>query len=878
MSSEPFHEAVAAGSVVLTVNQRLARHHVHRHGLWQLGNGATWWETPRVLPWSAWLAELHDTALAAGLSTRVRVPGIVQQRFWRRALGAEASEALLDPDAAAAQAARARQIGLAWRCLGDGEDYPSHDQLAWRRWSARYVARCEAEGLVDDAALSDHLVELVVSHGRIGRSGRDAHDMESLALPARLLLAGFLQEPPQQRALIEALTEAGVVVERLTPARAGPVRAVAHADDEAELRHVASEVREALERSPDAVFGVVVPDLAPRRAAVRRAFDRAFFPGLTPNEIDARERPYDLSLGLPLADQPLVRTALSLLRLMNSRIAGGELSALLMSPYLAGGRAESTRREQLDRRLREARDHALTLAALCDALDPGSTFARGARELLAGRASDHALPSTWAARFGAALHALGWPGERSDSEEYQIVQAWHGCLQDLQMLDDGESIGEREALAIVVRLARERVFQPESPPVPIQIMGRLESHGIAFDRLWVTGLDSESWPPAGAPIPFLPIAAQKAAGLPEASVVERLALAEREFALWRSSADELVASHALERGGQTLLPAAVLAEPGAPAVASAGAAREPIVPLDPLALIAAAAGLERLVDERGPVLEAGVDVRGGARLLEDQASCPFRAFALHRLHVRPLEEGGIGLDPRQRGTLLHAALERFWVETGTHARLMALDDDALAGSIAAAVAVALDGSKIVGPLKGLEQRRLERLLGDWIVQCERPRMPFAVVAFEEEREIERVGLRMTVKLDRVDDVAGRRVVIDYKSGAAASIGSWSDLRVSSPQLPLYVLGDDAIEGASFAKVVRHGCAWAGVTRAPDMLPGATVAKDRLVDWADWRRHWSEALDAVAAEVRAGDARVAPRKGACAHCELTPLCRIAEAST
>mgnify|MGYP000208880283 CR=1 FL=1 len=161
MSSTSVYEAVADGAVLLTVTRRLARHHVHRYGLWQCARGVLWWEAPRILPLRAWLAEVHDAALAADLSTRVRVPDIVQQRLWRRALGREAVDALLDPDAAARQAAQARRLGHAWRCLDGPGDYLSHDQLAWRRWAGRYVARCEREGLVDDAVLADHVAELV---------------------------------------------------------------------------------------------------------------------------------------------------------------------------------------------------------------------------------------------------------------------------------------------------------------------------------------------------------------------------------------------------------------------------------------------------------------------------------------------------------------------------------------------------------------------------------------------------------------------------------------------------------------------------------------------------------------------------------------------
>ena len=45
------------------------------------------------------------------------------------------------------------------------------------------------------------------------------------------------------------------------------------------------------------------------------------------------------------------------------------------------------------------------------------------------------------------------------------------------------------------------------------------------------------------------------------------------------------------------------------------------------------------------------------------------------------------------------------------------------------------------------------------------------------------------------------------------------------------------------------------------------------DWAAVQRLWDTQLGAVAAGLRAGDARVDPLPGVCARCDLQPFCRI-----
>jgi len=73
--------------------------------------------------------------------------------------------------------------------------------------------------------------------------------------------------------------------------------------------------------------------------------------------------------------------------------------------------------------------------------------------------------------------------------------AFNECLDELQMIDEGQVLSASQVLGELRDLSRNRVFQAETPPgVPIQIMGRLESHGIQFDALWIAGLDADQWP------------------------------------------------------------------------------------------------------------------------------------------------------------------------------------------------------------------------------------------------------------------------------------------------------------------------------------------------------------------------------------------------
>jgi probable DNA repair protein len=874
-------EQVVDGAIMLTVNQRLARHRLSEFQTWQIAHGNAWWHSPDILPITAWLARTHSHLLAAGLTHRHLVPDLLSKRTWKTIVENDASLTLLDVASAAQLAQQAWQLSCSWRCHNRQDQYLSVDQYTWQRWLAHYNQWLEDERCIDDAMLPDALTDLL------------AEPQMKRWLPRQIIIDGFLQMTTQLQEFFTNLQEAGIDVTRLERPPAAVVHQIAFDTDELELLGLARQMRTALECGDHPKLGLVVPDLQQRRSAVLRAFDRIFFPGQLPDMIRATGRPYDLSLGLPLNLQGVVVTALQLLDLCHASIKGADISSLLLSPYWLAAEGEAGQRQQMDRRLREQRIRSLSLMSCKRHLYKGSQLAKPITQLLDSDRHSETTLSAWALRFKNWLDLLGWPGQPLDSDEYQAVMAWLECLDDLQILDTGESININLAITELQTLTRERVFQLEMPNTPIQIMGRLESHGIDFDSLWIAGLDSEQWPPATNPSPFLAMAEQRACAIPEAAASTRLALAEQEFALWTSQTPNLYVSFARNRDGKQLDSARLPIKPGGPDLSSA-ADKLPLpdseqykVEHSPLHIVNTGLGTETFQDDYGPALPAGSEVAGGSRLFENQALCPFRAFALHRLAVRPLEEPGVGLDARQHGTVLHASLEKFWQLVKTHTQLCQMSERQIEDTVNQVVREALQDLSIAEKLRQLEQTRLSDLIVEWIINHELPRQAFEVQELELEQRIEHGGVVMNVILDRIDNVDGSLVVVDYKTGTNNKIKGWADERIVNPQLPLYVLTDKAIAAASFAQVATNKCRFIGIASDADLLPGVKTtigasnpsnAADPVPDnWADWRLRWQAALDNVAVEVRQGLASVTPVHGACTYCELKPLCRIDEKS-
>ena len=257
------------------------------------------------------------------------------------------------------------------------------------------------------------------------------------------------------------------------------------------------------------------------------------------------------------------------------------------------------------------------------------------------------------------------------------------------------------------------------------------------------------------------------------------------------------------------------------------------------------------------------------------SACPFRAFAIHRLGARELEDAGLGVRPRDKGTIVHAALDLIWSELETGEQLAALQDHEIRDLVSRSVASVLQGAT-AGPGLSIEQERLEKLLSEWLEQ-EKGRPPFRAIHREQKREITVGGVTVNLRVDRVDELAdGRQVILDYKTGQI-STSCWKGERPDEPQVPLYCITNDRPVAAAALVQIRTGDIdvagfdGGGVSfpqlRKMQVENGFSLAEQ--ID--DWRR----VLTPLGERFRAGDSAVDPKAGACEFCRITPLCRIRE---
>ena len=882
---------------VVTPNRRLAQELERAFDRHQIAKGRAAWDAADILPMTAFLGRLYEDALYSGLGADLPLllSAEEEQALWERVVGESREGEGLLARVQAASACRdawrtAHAFGFAGSIAGFAENEDTRAFLAWSRAIERECAR----NRWTDAARLPALVASHLAHPALGK-------------PACLVLHAFDLLTPQQRDFVDALAAHGVEILQSMPVRAaGRATRLAFPAAKDEILAAARWARARLEAGDAGTrIAVVVPDLQAQRKAIRRLFAAVMapsVPGAAP-----RALPFNVSLGEPLSGSPVVHAALLLLEAVSgARIEFSRMSLLMRSPFIAGGEEEQAARARLEAGLRRNAPAMLSLSRLLVAIESGSAgpatapgfagllgrLVRHAREHLGGSAS----PAEWGRRIDAVLRLAGFPGRAPDSAEYQALKKFHAVIAALGAIERVvPRMRFRDAVNRLRRMAADTLFQPEANDEPVQVLGVLESAGLAFDHLWVMGLTDEAWPLHSRPNPFLPIELQRRAGVPEASASSSLALDRRITEGWLGAAPEVVFSHPLRDGERELSASPLIVREDVVAAEvtaqSAHGVAFPALARDAQFDAGRQGAIERVPEPQAPGWTESEPLTAGTGVFRDQAACPFRAFAAHRLGAGSLDAVVAGLDAADRGTLIHGVLARAWDRLRDQAGLKAA---IASGSLGALLAESANGAiarvrrlrpdALEGRFAELEAERLVSAAREWLETVDANRPPFAVEAVEAKRTVGHGGVSVQARLDRMDRLEdGARLVIDYKTGKA-SVSGWLGERPDEPQLPIYALAQDGVAAVAFAQVRPGAMKLDGIGAQDGLAEGIGLVENRrsasaraYAGWDELVAGWEAELDALGSAFRQGTATVDPKRGGptCTHCGLQALCRVNE---
>ena len=907
LSTELTRVIQQGGTVVVPSRQRA---HAARlaYAAAKLAKGHRVWTTPDVLSVDAWLTrEVERYAATVGIGVPRLLSPAEDWFLWRQCAAEATGDLELVNRGALAEALRrasatAADYGIDVQKLASAGLSPSsEDDSAAMAPGTEAALLATVQHAVDERCQGLGAATVASLVNRLG----------SLDGQEEILCQGFLSLSPRLRRLLGSPRAVGGdprVVPKVTLA----------SDELDELERIAQWCKQHVDRDPDVRILIALPGAPGARerlaALIRQAVNPAeWFGSASQTARDPSDSLVVIEGGAPLARVPAVAHMLDTLSWLGGNPGDFEaVSAWLRAPYWqAPGPAA---RARLDLWLRERERMHFNLHDLVGALTTApSGLASAAREIAAqvnkavvalGQGS--ASPRDWSERFKAVLEVFDWPGERArSSSEQQTVVRFHELLDEFgQLASATRAISRDNAIQWFTELASRTAFRPADDDAVITITSVLAAPVVTYDAIWIAGLHAEAFPQPVQPDPFLPLAAQLAAGVPAASPGGRLAEAQALLTAWREGADELVLSAPARSEDLELLPSPLLAQwmGGGEEAHTHGGQTSVWLPLR----AHREALLETLDDFTGPAWPIERPLPSGTRSLELQNQCPFRAYAELRLGSAPLDAPEPGIAADLRGQLLHHALQKLWLRLRDSQGLAAHSDAALDVVIVRCVEEAADetmrrqpankprakvsdaqgdlfGDPSRSPSLSREIRRTVRLIRT-LCALERERAAFRVESTELDSTLRLSGAQLRIRIDRVDALeAGGRAILDYKSGRRTT-ADWYGERPSHPQLLAYLaaLGEDIVAMGT-VNVTAREVRFDGIATVPELLPKLKgvegpfgTAPDEA--WPIRRKEWMSRIENLAATFLAGRAVVDPKPGACDYCHVASICRIADQQT
>ena len=909
---DPLFESIKKNNLLLTPNRRLAAHLQTAYAEACSRHGFQVWEQPAIFPIDDWIQHCWKKLINTNSSlthNKTRLQPLQETLLWEGIIRDDEKSLLLKPFATAKQAQSAWRTLQLWQSELNNEFYFHPDCARFAFWAKQFQRHCEKQQLLTNADQTQAIIT--------------ALDQSQLTVEAVILLVGFQHLPPLYEQLIEkAALNYG---HYQPPTQLAHCQKLACNDAAEELQLAARWTKQQLESNPKQRLAIIVPDLAQQRQQIEATLAAVFEPQYLLPGTPRYQLPFNISAGTPLNQAPLIISALNLLELLRNEFSYQTLYALLKSPFIslddttAFGSSSYDEGVELELFLREGGWPQFSLGGLLRVVSHkpalSTRYASFMQSLQAAKAlqdqyaNSKADLSHWRSVFSTLLRSFNWltNTRRLDSIEYQHHTRWQQALLDFSNLsvsdiqsgqNIGGNVGLGEALNLLNRVLAATDFQAQTPQTPIQVLGMLEGSGLHFDAVWMLGLNDHLWPAAANPTPFIPISLQQQLNMPHASPERELQFSRELLKGYLQSSPQIIASFALNSGDEPLRASTLI--DGFESVNVDDLAPSAITEGHPYyQAFTDSPQLENLSDSHGPRVNIDAErVAGGSALLKDQAACPFRAFANHRLSARALPEPSYHLNAAQRGTILHNALEHLWDSLNNSAALLERDSLALQNDISEAVRSAL--KPLVAQRRDLfgevytatETQRLMRLLELWM-KIEAARAPFEVVATEKALVVNIAGLPLRVRIDRIDRLNDNSLMlIDYKTGFC-STAKWQGERLEEPQLPLYSITMAGIEGMTeesaqnniqtlaFARINIDQQGFVGISAEEGVAPGIySVEKSRGWDasltWSDINNQWRQALESLATEFSEGLAVVEPaQNNTCQFCHLHSLCRIHE---
>ncbi len=813
------------GATVVVDTQRLQHLVADEFNRRRQADGLTAWPSAEVFTFSAWLSRLwRDHANQSEQTVSVLLSGEQSRQIWERVISenvrsqySEGYEYLLWHITATANQVK-NAYGLICSYGIDPYCYTDHisiDVAHFRGWLQAYRHALLKRSAIDHECLADHV-------------GNAAENIFGAKRPS-MVFAGIDTWTPQLEQLIESLERVDCAIEILeantVPFDRQPQRFEFDTTDE-EINACARWARVSVDANPEVHrIGIVVPNLGEIGPRMSRALSDYLNPDALMEDRQTNKLSFHITLSGSLNEVPIVVDAMNLLELIRPTVSIEIMTSIVVSDRIKGWDQESAGRAKLANEIYGVGGDRLSLDDLIDlekklAVKQPNLCPELIKVLHKAKQKRSEQPertdfASWG-RFFMTWMEIFQSKKKGDRQfgvdEWQAYRSWVSIVQGLAELGFVESRCTVETvLAKLVRQVREANVQPRSVRTPVQVGEYLSMAGQTFTHLWMLGMNEKSLPGSPRPTPFIPISVQKESRIASSSAEELNKQVQRRYERIVSSAQNVVQSYARTDKGEHFQKSHLLRLPDR---FSLEASEELASCRSYLSLLTLEYGnSETFNDWKAPAvqLKGGV-ASGGTSLLKDQSNCPFRAFAVHRLHLNQVPSLDVGVTRLTRGLLMHSIAESLYKAYQTPEQLNTLSESGNLSNVVrecvSSVVKTYNGERVRPFSTEIEEVEISILskLSEALVNFDMQRITekqepldsqvsqlsdttYKLWEAEHRTKIELSGMTLTLKIDRIDDAYGSFILIDYKTGACSLSDAWGSnpYRPKDPQLAAYAV-------------------------------------------------------------------------------------------
>ena len=853
------------GITLVTPNRRMAglvSNHYHAE---KLDKGEVTWESPPVLAFVAWLTQTFrdlEVIRDADISGLILLTPEQERVVWEQVVQEGGDVEVGQVADLALLAMKAWSSAILWEVPRSAIEASGGRQeaRAFVHWSDRFQQRCRDLHAIDHHSFAAQLACRETLHP---------------SLPRKFHFFGYVRLPSLLQRIEQRVGRVDKTLTGRSELSGNTLDYREYHNHEVELAAAARWARERKRLRPSASTAIALSGVSSIDRGLGQRLQRAF--SSTPESAD---EPSQVTLYCPitvsLADVELVEAALLILDPRRSR-PWEDISRLLLSPYFGAAESERNQRALLDAQLRGRSNIEVNITSVIDAgrnsraRCPDLADRLEALSIGSQNTPDRQRMHDWMAFAEKQLRTAGWPGDRElNPSELVALAEWQRAMDAVAELDAIlPTCSWQSAVSRWRTILRSRRLMLPTAVNAVQVITLEEAAFLDLDSLWVAGMYDGAPLEATTVSPFIPFSLQLRYGLPGADPNLDLSYANNLLSYLYVHHPTAIWSYA-KIDGET--PRRQLRNVHCVPVTRNSTTLWPRS--DPRQKY------DVIDDSYATLLPDASTLTGGVGLFTDQAACPMRAFARHRLRAQCPDDPSPGLNAMQRGSIIHAVMAKLWTRIGSSAELKSTGEQDLQRILNICVGTVVDEFRVHYRLLDryweLEHERLQNLGREWL-KLELEREPFEVLVCEQSRSATIGTHTINTRVDRIDRLTnGEIVIVDYKTGEV-SRSSWEGSRPDQPQLPLYCVTSDtaSVGGIVYARLKKGDCKIIDEPRG--ITGGSALDVESATKWAREMAEWRTALEGLADEIEEGFAMADPKRGAttCKNCDFQCLCRIYE---